>query len=146
MTGYAHSQLTWTPCCDHGIKSRKSRSATSLTAQRYEKTHHLHFQYHGLNLENDESRARDPKQDKVVVNELPVPEPAPNEILVKITSASLCHSDIMSIERPGLEEPFTLGHEGVGYHRQIAPFRRRQRLQLGRCNWLPVHCRVLLRV
>ena len=56
----------------------------------------------------------DPKQNKIVINEVPIPEPGPNEILVKITSASLCHSDIISIERPNLEEPFTPGHEGVG--------------------------------
>lgn len=56
----------------------------------------------------------DPKQQKVVINNIPVPEPGPNEMVVKITSASLCHTDIISIERPDLEEPFTLGHEGVG--------------------------------
>ncbi|KAK4941417.1 hypothetical protein LTR10_018686 [Elasticomyces elasticus] len=63
----------------------------------------------------------DPKQNKVIVNELPIPEPGSNEILVKITSASLCHSDIMSIERPGLEEPFTMGHEGVGIIDKLHP-------------------------
>jgi len=56
----------------------------------------------------------DPKQKKVVINTIPIPEPGPNEILVKITSASLCHTDIISIERPDVDEPFTLGHEGVG--------------------------------
>jgi propanol-preferring alcohol dehydrogenase len=63
----------------------------------------------------------DPKQDKVVINEVPKPEPGLNEIVVKITSASLCHTDIMAIERPDLEEPFTLGHEGVGIIDQIHP-------------------------
>jgi len=63
----------------------------------------------------------DPKQGKVVINEIAIPEPGPNEIVVKITSASLWHSDIMSIERPGLEEPFTMGHEGVGTVEKLHP-------------------------
>lgn len=63
----------------------------------------------------------DPKQGKVVVNEIPIPEPGPNEILVKITSASLCHSDMLSIDQPGREEPITLGHEGVGTVEKLHP-------------------------
>ncbi|KAK5462946.1 hypothetical protein LTS15_002658 [Exophiala xenobiotica] len=73
----------------------------------------------------------DPKQKKVVVNEVPIPEPGPNEILVKITSASLCHTDIISIERPGLEEPFTPGHEGVGIINRIHPSADGKGYQLG---------------
>ncbi|KAL4919147.1 chaperonin 10-like protein [Aspergillus aurantiobrunneus] len=57
----------------------------------------------------------DPKQQKAVVNEIPIPEPAPNQILVKMASASLCHSDILAISQPDLTEPFTIGHEGAGY-------------------------------
>lgn len=61
----------------------------------------------------------DPKQNKVVINHIPIPEPGPNEIVVKITSASLCHTDIMAIERPDLQVAFTLGHEGVGIIHQM---------------------------
>ena len=57
----------------------------------------------------------DPKQGKVVVNTIPVPELKPHQILVKLASASLCHSDIIPIENPDYTEPFTLGHEGAGY-------------------------------
>ena len=60
-----------------------------------------------------------PVQDteKVTVDEIPLPKINDNEILVKIGSASLCHSDLMLIEGsiPGTGEPVTLGHEGVGY-------------------------------
>lgn len=37
-------------------------------------------------------------------------------MLVKIGSASLCHSEIMMMdgEFPGSSEPITIGHEGVG--------------------------------
>lgn len=61
----------------------------------------------------------DPKQNRAVVNTLPVPEPGPNQILIKMASASLCHSDLMAISRPGLTEPFTVGHEGAGYVYQL---------------------------
>ncbi|OAL24773.1 hypothetical protein AYO22_05562 [Fonsecaea multimorphosa] len=55
---------------------------------------------------------------KIQVNEVPIPEPEATEILVKIKSASLCHSDIMAIEgwtpTPSSVKPITLGHEGAG--------------------------------
>ncbi|KAL4758041.1 chaperonin 10-like protein [Aspergillus foveolatus] len=57
----------------------------------------------------------DPNQQKVVVNRIPIPSPGPNQILVKLASASLCHSDILAINQPNMTEPFTLGHEGAGY-------------------------------
>jgi len=61
----------------------------------------------------------DPKQSRVVVNQIAVPEPKPNQVLVKMASASLCHSDIIAIEVPGRQEAFTLGHEGAGYAHSI---------------------------
>ncbi|KAK4956251.1 hypothetical protein LTR10_005772 [Elasticomyces elasticus] len=54
----------------------------------------------------------DPEQKKVVIREVAIPEPGPNQFLVKIASASLCHSDIMAIEA---NQTATLGHEGAGY-------------------------------
>ena len=53
----------------------------------------------------------------VRINEVPVPDITENEILVKIASASLCHSDLMLLsgEFPGPGRPVTLGHEAVGY-------------------------------
>jgi D-arabinose 1-dehydrogenase-like Zn-dependent alcohol dehydrogenase len=57
------------------------------------------------------------KQQKVVINDIPKPSPAPNQFLVKIQSASLCHSDLMMEMRP--DYPVTLGHEGVGHIESI---------------------------
>ncbi len=51
----------------------------------------------------------------MVVNEVPVPEPGPNQFLVKIKSASLCHSDLMNMELAACDYPVTIGHEGVGH-------------------------------
>lgn len=53
------------------------------------------------------------KQQKVVINDIPKPTPAPYQFLVKIHSASLCHSDLGMSLRP--DYPVTLGHEGVGH-------------------------------
>lgn len=61
----------------------------------------------------------DPEQKKVVVNSIPVPEIKPNQVLVKMASASLCHSDIIPIEAGMNSEPFTLGHEGAGFAQKI---------------------------
>lgn len=60
----------------------------------------------------------DSKKKEIQINEVPIPEPGENQILIKIASASLCHSDLMaigeayvSVERP---KPVTMGHEGAG--------------------------------
>jgi propanol-preferring alcohol dehydrogenase len=52
------------------------------------------------------------------VRDIPIPEPGPGQVLLKMTAAGLCHSDIAVME--GLAEkskmplPMTLGHENVG--------------------------------
>ncbi|KAH6714946.1 alcohol dehydrogenase [Leptodontidium sp. 2 PMI_412] len=62
----------------------------------------------------------DPRQKRMVVNDVPTPEPGENQFLVKMASASLCHSDIMAMEAPRTE-PVTLGHEGVGHVTKLHP-------------------------
>jgi propanol-preferring alcohol dehydrogenase len=54
----------------------------------------------------------------LAIEELKVPEPKANEILVKMESTGVCHTDLHAVEgdwpvkpRP----PFIPGHEGVGY-------------------------------
>ncbi len=52
------------------------------------------------------------------VEDIPRPEPAEDQLLVKIASSGLCHTDIHAAHgdwpvKPGL--PFVPGHEGVGY-------------------------------
>ncbi|KAK0354485.1 hypothetical protein LTR91_017742 [Friedmanniomyces endolithicus] len=62
--------------------------------------------------EIDRSHAGPQEQKKVVIREVSIPEAGPGQFLVKIASASLCHSDIISIEA---NNTATLGHEGAGY-------------------------------
>ncbi|GHH80894.1 oxidoreductase [Kitasatospora indigofera] len=49
---------------------------------------------------------------------LPDPEPGPGQVLLKVTAAGVCHSDIAVMSMPAGQLPFplplTLGHEGVG--------------------------------
>ena len=51
------------------------------------------------------------------IQDLPVPEPAPGQVLVRIEACGLCHTDIHAAHgdwpvKP--QPPFTPGHEGVG--------------------------------
>ncbi|MFD7872876.1 NAD(P)-dependent alcohol dehydrogenase [Streptomyces sp. NPDC059766] len=49
---------------------------------------------------------------------VPDPEPGPGQVLLKVTAAGVCHSDIAVMSRPAETFPYalplTLGHEGVG--------------------------------
>ncbi|KGO61326.1 Polyketide synthase, enoylreductase [Penicillium expansum] len=56
--------------------------------------------------------------NKVEINEIPIPEPGENDILIKNACASLCHSDLMlfwghTAEKPPMEK-VTIGHENTG--------------------------------
>lgn len=50
--------------------------------------------------------------------DVPKPEPGPGQVLLKVTAAGVCHSDIAVMSWSAAELPFplplTLGHEGVG--------------------------------
>ncbi|WP_020186167.1 alcohol dehydrogenase AdhP [Methylopila sp. 73B] len=53
----------------------------------------------------------------LVIEELPVPEPAPDQILVRIEATGVCHTDLHAVKgdwpvKPTV--PFIPGHEGVG--------------------------------
>ena len=53
-----------------------------------------------------------------VVVDIPTPEPGPGEVLLKVTAAGVCHSDIAVMSWPAEGFPYelllTLGHEGAG--------------------------------
>jgi propanol-preferring alcohol dehydrogenase len=54
-----------------------------------------------------------------VLTDVPVPEPGPGEVLLKVAAAGLCHSDLHLMEWPDgvlpYDLPFTLGHENAGH-------------------------------
>ena len=54
----------------------------------------------------------------VIVRDLPIPEPGPGEVLVKIAGSGLCHSDCMiskSAQGFGRPDGMTIGHEAAGW-------------------------------
>jgi propanol-preferring alcohol dehydrogenase len=58
------------------------------------------------------------------IQEVPVPEPGQNQVLVRIEASGLCHTDIHAARgdwpvRPTL--PFIPGHEGVGIVERVGP-------------------------
>lgn len=58
------------------------------------------------------------------IQDLPVPEPGPDEVLVRIETSGLCHTDIHAAHgdwpvRPA--PPFIPGHEGIGRIEKIGP-------------------------
>jgi propanol-preferring alcohol dehydrogenase len=59
------------------------------------------------------------------VREVPKPEPGPGEVLVKVSAAGLCHSDLHVMEWPEgtlpYRLPFTLGHENAGIVAALGP-------------------------
>lgn len=58
------------------------------------------------------------------IQEIPVPEPGPDEVLVRIEASGLCHTDIHAAHgdwpvKP--TPPFVPGHEGVGRNQKLGP-------------------------
>lgn len=48
------------------------------------------------------------------LNEIPVPEPQPHEVLVQTVCTSMCHSDCMVYDTEYSQVPVTMGHEATG--------------------------------
>jgi propanol-preferring alcohol dehydrogenase len=61
-----------------------------------------------------------PKTNSITVNQIPLPQPGKDQLLIKVASASLCHSDLMLLEPNdagivlGDGRPVTVGHEATG--------------------------------
>lgn len=87
----------------------------------------------------------------LTIEELPVPEPGPDQVLVHIAATGVCHTDLHAVKgdwpvKPGL--PFIPGHEGVGT--VVALGRNAKRVREGdrvgipwlhsACGYCP-HCR-----
>ena len=58
-------------------------------------------------------------QSRPELREVPVPEPGPGQVLIKVGGAGACHSDLHLTEWPpgtiGFDPPFTIGHENAGW-------------------------------
>lgn len=58
------------------------------------------------------------------LRQVPQPEPAPGEVLVRVGAAGACHSDLHILDAPdalGLPIPLTIGHENAGWVEALGP-------------------------
>src|SRR5699024_4686900 len=61
---------------------------------------------------------------EVTVKEIDLPQPGPNQALVKVLTSGICHTDLHALEgdwpvKPA--PPFVPGHEGVGEVVELGP-------------------------
>ncbi len=63
----------------------------------------------------------------VVVEDVPIPEPGPGEVLVKVAFCGICHSDLSLINGtfPAQRPVVTQGHEASGTIAKLGAGRRR---------------------
>ena len=57
--------------------------------------------------------------DQLTVDELEVPEPTADQVLVKLFSSGVCHSQLHQMQNANLPRPMILGHEGTGVVTQV---------------------------
>lgn len=85
---------------------------------------------------------------KLEIRQLPVPEPGPGQVLVRLEASGLCHTDIHAAAgdwpvKPA--PPFTPGHEGVGIVETASPgaglHKRGERVAIAWLGSACGHCR-----
>ena len=50
----------------------------------------------------------------LTIDEIEIPDPRPDQVIVKLFSSGICHSQLHQMRSPATETPATLGHEGAG--------------------------------
>lgn len=50
----------------------------------------------------------------LTVDEVVIPDPKPDQVIVKLFSSGVCHSQLHQMHNPELQRPMVLGHEGIG--------------------------------
>ena len=50
----------------------------------------------------------------LIIDELEIPDPQPHQVIVKLYSSGICHSQIHQIHDPKIPHPFVPGHEATG--------------------------------
>ncbi len=55
-----------------------------------------------------------------VIDEIDLDEPRPNEVIVRVVSSGICHTDLVTRDGYyGVPMPCVLGHEGAGVVEQV---------------------------
>ena len=50
----------------------------------------------------------------IIVDEIHIPDPKSDQVVVKLFSTGVCHSQLHNLKNPSLERPMVMGHEGTG--------------------------------
>src|SRR5580658_5685479 len=60
---------------------------------------------------------------RLELRELPIPEPGPGEVRVKVEACGICHSDVITVNNiwPGITYPRAPGHEIAGTIEALGP-------------------------
>lgn len=53
-------------------------------------------------------------EEPLTLAEIEIPNPTDDQVLVKLFSSGICHSQLHQMDNPGLARPLLLGHEGTG--------------------------------
>ena len=53
-------------------------------------------------------------QGRLIVDHLEVPDPETDQVIVKMFSSGICHSQLHNMHNPDSRHPLVLGHEGTG--------------------------------
>ena len=53
-------------------------------------------------------------EQPLIVDELDLPDPQPDQVIVKLFSSGVCHSQLHQMHNATAERPMVLGHEGTG--------------------------------
>ncbi|MGH2542503.1 MAG: alcohol dehydrogenase catalytic domain-containing protein, partial [Ardenticatenaceae bacterium] len=51
---------------------------------------------------------------RLVVDDIEIPDPRPDQVIVKLFSSGVCHSQLHQLRNPDSTRPMVLGHEGTG--------------------------------
>ena len=51
---------------------------------------------------------------RLIVDEIEIPDPRPDQVIVRLHSTGVCHSQLHQMHDPDLPRPMTLGHEATG--------------------------------
>ena len=52
--------------------------------------------------------------ERLVVDEIEVPDPTADQVIVKLSATGVCHSQLHQMANPDIPRPLALGHEGTG--------------------------------
>ena len=51
---------------------------------------------------------------ELIIDDLKVPEPQSEQVIVKLISSGICHTQLNQLNHPDLKRPLLFGHEGLG--------------------------------